>query len=421
MRHKLVRSTIRAALAVVLVSITLTQARSEALPQAKPQQAGLCAETLAHVDTAMKAFVDKEAIAGGVVMVLRRGKVVKCDAYGKADGEKPMQTDTIVRIYSMTKPITSTAAMMLCEEGKLELDDPVCKYLPEFADLKVLANPGAKETDVVEAKRAMSVRDLLRHTSGLTYGAWGNSAVHQAYRRDKVLDWKTDDLADMVEKLGKIPLLHQPGTVWHYGVSTDVLGRLVEVVSGQSLDVFFSERIFKPLEMNDTAFYVPDDKRDRFAATFGPDADGGIKVVDSPLVGRYNKGLKLLSGGGGLVSTASDYMRFCRMLLDKGQLDDGRRLLKTETVELMTQNHLPQGVLQRPGVGFGLGFAVRFEPTDDEAGSPAGEYGWGGAASTHFWISPSDELVVVALTQYMPYSDRVERAIKPIIYKALVD
>jgi CubicO group peptidase (beta-lactamase class C family) len=370
-------------------------------------------EKLADVRTAVQALIDDEKIAGASVVVARKGSIVFSETFGMVDmkAQKAMQTDTIFRFYSMTKPVTSVAVMMLYEEGRLSLDDPVSKYLPEFEGLKVYADSGEHEDPV----RPMSVRDLLRHTSGLTYGYFGNTAVDKMYRSRNVLD-RQSSLEDMANKLGEIPLLNQPGTKWHYSVSTDVLGYLVQKVSGQSLDVFFEERIFKPLEMKDTAFYVPRRKVDRFAVCYGPKAGGGLRVVDEPLTSRYLTKPALFSGGGGLVSTARDYMRFCRMLLDKGQLD-GARLLKAETVKMMTSNQLPDGVTRGTSGGFGLGFSVQTE----DGKSPIGEYGWGGIASTHFWISPKDELAVVALSQRIPYSGQLANAIKSIIYDSIMD
>jgi CubicO group peptidase (beta-lactamase class C family) len=339
--------------------------------------------------------------------------------------EKPMKRDTIFRIYSMSKPITSVAAMMLYEERKLRLDDPVSKYIPEFKGLKVVADPDAEEITEVAAKREMSVRDLMRHTSGLTYGIFGNTNVDKLYRKSIQLSGRGATLEDMVKKLAGIPLLYQPGTKWYYSVSTDVLGRVVEVVSGQSLDVFFAEAIFEPLGMEDTAFYVPAEKIGRFATNYSPNMQSGLRPIDTPETTRYAKMPAFLSGGGGLVSTAGDYMRFCLMLLNKGRVG-ATRLLKAETVEMMTQNQLPEqafpiGSGGRAGVGFGLGFSVRVERTDAAPASRVGEYGWGGMASTHFWISPHDEIAVVALTQRIPYSNQAEQALKPIIYEAISD
>ncbi|NQU25365.1 MAG: beta-lactamase family protein [Candidatus Nealsonbacteria bacterium] len=401
----------------------------QALPTATPQQVGLSAEGLERVGPVVQKFIDDEQVAGAVTIVARRGKVAQFEAYGMMDidTKKPMQKDTIFRIYSMSKPITSVAVMMLYEEGKLKLDDPASKFLPELKGLKVAEDPGADEITKVAPKREMTVRDLLRHTSGLTYGLFGNTAVDKLYRQAGVAGRGDGNLQEFVEKLGKIPLVYQPGAKWNYSVSTDVLGRLVEVVSGRPFDKFLAERIFRPLGMEDTGFYVPADKLDRFATNYGPKLTGGLTVRDAPATSRFAKAPKFFSGGGGLVSTAADYMRFCLMLSGKGQFA-GKRLLKTETVELMTRNHLPKEVMpiafgpaKRLGVGFGLGFSVRVRQTVWESASRVGEYGWGGAASTHFWISPRDELVVVALTQYMPFSDRVERAVKPVVYEAIVE
>jgi CubicO group peptidase (beta-lactamase class C family) len=315
--------------------------------------------------------------------------------------------------------------MILYEEGKIKLDDPVSKYIPEFKRLKVVADPDAEVIREVAAGREMSVRDLMRHTSGLTYGVFGNTAVDKLYRKTIQLSGRGSTLEDMAEKLASIPLLYQPGTKWHYGVSTDVLGRIVEVASGRSLDKFFAERIFEPLGMIDTAFYVPRDKIDRFATNYGPNPQGGLQPIDIPKTSRYTEIPTFLSGGGGLVSTASDYMRLCLMLLNKGEFG-GERLLKTETVEMMTKNQLPEiaypiGTGDRAGVGFGLGFSVRVESGNGEPSSRVGEYDWGGMASTHFWISPSDGIAVVALTQHIPYSGRAENALKSIIYEAISD
>jgi len=406
-------------LPVILVAIEL--------PTATPETVGLSAEKLQDARAAMQKLVDEKRIAGGVFAVARRGKVVQFETCGMMDIEtgKPMRRDTIFRFYSMSKPITSVAAMILYEQGKIKLDDPVSKYIPEFKGLKVVADPEAEVIREMAAKREMTVRDLMRHTSGLTYGVFGNTAVDKLYRKTIQLSGQGSTLEEMAEKLASIPLLYQPGTKWHYSVSTDVLGRVIEVVSGQSLDKFFAERIFEPLGMVDTAFYVPAGKIDRFATNYGPNPQGGLKPIDIPKKSRYTRMPTFFSGGGGLVSTASDYMRFCLMLLNKGEFG-GRRLLKTETVEMMTKNQLPDiaypiGTGDRAGVGFGLGFSVRIESGNGKFSSRVGEYGWGGMASTHFWISPGDGIAVVVLTQHIPYSGRAENALKPIIYEAITD
>ncbi len=398
---------------IVVLCLLSCLGYSRELPVASPRDAGMSAEKLAGVTRAVQALVDDEQIAGASVVVARKGSIVFSETFGMVDMEakKTMQDDTIFRFYSMTKPITSVAVMMLYEEGKLRLDDPVSKYIPEFERLKVYVDSGDHEKPV----RPMSARDLLRHTSGLTYGYFGDTPVDRMYRSRGILD-RESSLEKMGKDLSEIPLLYQPGTKWHYGVSTDVLGYLVQKISNQSLEIFFKERIFEPLEMRDTAFHVPGEKADRFAVCYGPSAGGGLRVVDNPLKSRYLKKPVLFSGGGGLVSTARDYIRFCQMLLNKGQLD-GVRLLRAETVEMMTSNQLPKGVYRNKDGGFGLGFSVQIVKDT----SPVGEYGWGGMASTHFWISPKDELAVVALSQRIPYSGQLENAIKPIIYDSITD
>jgi CubicO group peptidase (beta-lactamase class C family) len=396
------------------------------LPQGSPEQAGFSAEKLARVKPVIQTMLDKKETAGVVTLLIRHGKVVQLDAMGMQDIDagKPMQTDTIFRIYSMSKPITTVAAMMLLEEGRFQLDEPVSKYLPEFKGIQVY---GGKDNERVPADREVSIRDLMRHTSGLTYGFFGNSAVDKLYRQHNVLSAPSDDLAGLVTRLSKLPLIYQPGTHFNYSVSSDVLGRLVEVVSGKSLAEFFQERIFAPLDMKDTGFFVAEEKLARFAACYGPAEGGGLKVTEQFNASRFRRPPKLLSGGGGLVSTARDYGRFCQMVLEGGELQ-GKRLLRKETVEQMTKNQLPDeampinlGGVDRPGVGFGLGFSVIVDGGKTSGAPVQGEYGWGGAASTHFWISPKHELVVVLLQQYMPFHLRLEQAVKPVIYAAMTE
>jgi CubicO group peptidase (beta-lactamase class C family) len=393
------------------------------LPTAKPKDVGLDADKLQQAHDAVQALIDKKEVAGAVVAVARKGRVVMFEALGESEAGsgKPMKPDAIVRIYSMTKPITTVAAMILVDEGKLGLDDPVSKYLPEFKDRRVHTGKG---DETAEAKREITVRDLMRHTSGLTYGVFGNTPVDQLYKKAGIFA-PGDTLQDMMTKLGKLPLLYEPGTRWHYSVSTDVLGRVVEVASGKALDEFFAERVFKPLDMKDSGFFVPEDKLDRFAANHGLDAkEKKLTATETADKSRYRTKPKLLSGGGGCVSTARDYLRFCQMLLNGGELD-GVRVLKKETVAEMTRNQLPEEAMKAKnggnaevGEGFGLGFGVRVGKDDPTAGRAVGEYYWGGAASTHFWISPKQELVVVALEQFMPSRPKLQQAIKPLIYQA---
>lgn len=396
------------------------------LPTVKPEAVGLSSEKLATIGPALQALVTDHKVAGAVTMIARHGKLVYFEAVGQRDIAcgLPMERDTIVRLYSMTKPITSVAIMMLIEDGKLGLDDPIAKHLPEMKGVKVFVRANGTNLVTESAKREPTVRDLLRHTAGLTYGFFGDTPVDEAYRKADVLA-SGSTLADMTRKLGGLPLLYQPGTKWNYSVGADVLGRLVEVVSGRPLDDFFAERIFQPLDMHDTGFFVPPDKLARFAATHGV-ADGKLRVSDAPATSKYCKRPTLLSGGGGLVSTARDYMRFCQMIAAGGELN-GRRLLRRETVESMTRNQLPDAAMPiaigpnpRPGVGFGFGFSIQVQ-RDPLSASHVGEYGWGGAASTHFWISPKDEVVVVVLQQFMPYSVVLERTVKPLVYDAISD
>ena len=419
--RRLVRSIVFFILLVIVPVV-----RGQELPAAKPEDVGLSAEKLARVGPAVQTLVDEQKVAGAITIVARRGKVVYFEPVGKRDIDsgEPMERDTILRFYSMSKPITSVGVMMLVDDGKIKLDDPIAKYLPEFKGVRTFVRANGDGFETESPKREPTVRDLLRHTGGLTYGIFGNTPVDEAYRKAGILA-PTDTLSDLTKKLGGLPLQYQPGTSWIYSVSTDVLGRIVEVASGKSLDEFFAERIFQPLDMKDTGFFVPPDKLNRFAATHGM-ADGKLRVTDAAATSNFRNRPKLLSGGGGLVSTGRDYTRFCQMIASGGELH-GKRLLRTEAVHEMTKNQLPDeafpiafGPIQRPGVGFGLGFSVQAN-RDPLSPSRVGEFGWGGAASTHFWISPKDELVVIALQQFMPFSTRLEQTIKPLVYEAITD
>jgi len=406
--------------------------------RAAPHEVGLSANRLACISAAAQQFIDDGQLAGAVTVVARRGRIAHFEAYGMMDIEanKSMQKDTIFRIYSMTKPIAAAAVMLLCEEGKLQLDAPASMYLPELGELKVAAAADAETLTLVEADQDMTVIDLMRHTSGLPGAARymaGQTAVDKRYREEGLHLLHECNLQEMVERLGRIPLLYQPGTKWHYSIAADVLGRLIEVVSGQPFDVFLSERIFQPLGMVDTGFYVPSEKINRFVGMYGPKSEEGLQTIDAPEGGTghvsetsFRKKPKFLSAGGGLVSTAADFARFCLMLSCKGTLA-GKRLVKTESVELMTRNHLPAHLIpldKKPdkryaGLGFGLGISVRVQRTNWIPTSQVGEYGWIGGASTEFWISPRDELVAITLAQHIPFSDLSER-IKPLAYAAIL-
>ena len=404
---------------------------------AAPQEVGLSAKQLERISTTTRQFIDEERLAGAVTVVARRGKVAYFEAYGMMDVEtnKSMQKNTIFRIYSMTKPIAAAAVMMLCEEGKLELDVPASVYLPELGGLKVAKDADAERLALVEADRDVTVQDLMRHTAGFPGAARymaGQTAVDKYYRKVGLHRLHECNLQEMVARLGKIPLLYQPGSKWHYSIAADVLGRLIEVASGQTFDVFLAERVFQPLGMHDTGFYVPVEKIDRFAGMYGPKPNGGLQTIDAPEGGTGNisktsfiQKPKFLSAGGGLVSTAADFARFCLMLSGRGTFA-GKRLIKAESVELMTRNHLPKHLIpldKKPearyaGLGFGLGVSVRVQETDWVPASQVGEYGWIGGTSTEFWISPRDELVAITLAQHIPFSELSEK-VKPLVYAAI--
>ena len=405
---------------------------------ASPHEVGLSAERLERISSAAQEFIDEGQLAGAVTVVARRGKVAHFEAYGMMDieADKPMQKDTIFRIYSMTKPIAAVGVMMLCEEGKLTLDAPASTYLPELSRMQVAQDADANVFTPVETDREMTVQDLMQHTAGLPGAArymGGNTAVDKLYRKAGLDRLHECNLQELVERLGTIPLLYQPGTKWHYSIAADVLGRLIEVTSGQPFDQFLAERIFQPLGMIDTGFYVPAEKIDRLAGMYGPKQTGGLQTIDAPEGGTghisttsFIKKPRFLSAGGGLVSTASDFARFCLMLSGKGTFS-GKRLMKAESVEFMTRNHLPQNLIpldKKPedrygGLGFGLGVSVRVQQTDWVRASQIGEYGWIGGTSTEFWISPQDELISITLAQHIPFSP-LSHTVKPMVYAAVV-
>lgn len=416
------RWTLFAALVAVLAPASLWAAE---IPTTSPEQVGLSAQTLAEIGPAMQSFIDDGKLVGISTIVARRGSIAHFQQFGLADreAEKPMRADTIFRIYSMTKPITTTALMMLYEQGRFQLDDPVEKYIPEFSELKVASDPRDADAPLVAPKRPMTIRDLMRHTSGLTYGFAGNSTVEAAYNEQDVLS-RDGDLHDMIEKLAGIPLLFHPGDRWNYSVSVDVQGYLVEVLAGMPFDEYLREKIFEPLDMRDTGFHVPTEKLSRFSANYGPGGDD-LRLIDDPADSSYGAPTTFFSGGGGLVSTARDYLRFCQCILQRGEFD-GTRILKAETVDLMTQNHLPDdlvpigiGPLKIAGCGFGLGFAVRVEPGPGDPPAAQGEYWWGGAASTNFWLVPREQMVGIALTQHIPLANQYNTKFRSIVYRAI--
>ena len=404
-----------------LLLILASLAHAGELPTAKPEVVGMSSAKLAKVSELMEQQVKDGKIAGGVVAIAREGKVVFFEAYGQRDiaADKPMEKDTIVRLYSMTKGIATAAAMMLVDEGKISPDDLASKYIPALADVKVWTKDG-----LVKPKRAITVADLMRHTAG--FGRRGNGPVGKLLNEANLSEAK--DLEDYCDRLASVPLAYHPGEEWIYSNSIDVLGLVIQKASGQPFETFLQERLFDPLGMNDTGFYVPEEKLNRFAANYNR-SDGGLKRNDSPGANeKYHTMPQVASGGGGLVGTAGDYMRFLLMIANNGEWD-GKRYLSQESIELMTSDQLPRaafpisfGSQVRHGTGFSFGFNVRTADTDWDPAAHVGEYGWGGAASTHYWVSPQDDgLIVVTLEQTMPYNFDTEWLLKPVIYETMED
>ncbi len=387
-------------LAAVLALPAAHAAGNATLPGTKAENVGMSGERLARLGDAMKSLVDQGRLAGVVTMVARHGKIVQFDAVGRRDigADAPMKKDTIFRIYSMTKPITGVAMMMLLEEGKWQLSDPVAKYVPEFADLKVYGTDAGGNTIMAAPSHPMTMLELMSHTGGFTYGIFSNTPVDKLQRDADVLDVNIT-LDEMIKRVAKLPLNSQPGTEWHYSISVDIQGYIVQKLSGMPFEEFLAKRIFHPLNMIDTGFFVPKEKLDRLAEFYRYDKEGQLEVVHGGLNHDFSAKPALASGGGGLVSTASDYMRFCQMLLNGGQLD-GVRLLSPRTVELMRTNVLPPTMpTLAPGAGFGLDFAVIENVIAAGGYYGKGTFFWGGAAGTWFWIDPASDLIVVGMIQ----------------------
>ncbi len=394
---------------------------AQRLPTASPESLGLSSERLQRIGDAFQGYVDEGRIAGAVGMVIRHGKVAWVDEWGMRDLEAgdPVESTDIFSICSMTKPIVSVAVMMLYEEGHFFLTDPVGRYIPELAGLPVATTGEATNGEIPteRARRPITVQDLLRHTSGLTYGSFGNTPVDQAYRAANVLGQPT--LNDFISKLSEIPLLYQPGTRWNYSVSVDVLGRFVEVISGKPLDVFLEERIFEPLGMKDTGFSVPTSETSRRARSYG--RSGGAPLAVSDAYGCMRPG-GFPSGGGGLASTADDYSRFAQMLLNGGELD-GARILGRKTIELMTADHLgdAQYGSRASGWGWGLGFNVKTAAGLDGMPGSVGNYYWWGVRGTSFWIDPTEDLIGVFMVQISGRDIPFRNQFKRLVYQAIVD
>ncbi|MFC1537195.1 serine hydrolase domain-containing protein [Gemmatimonadota bacterium] len=418
----------------LLLFLSAPSASGQGLPIAAPEEVGLSSERLKRINTVMQDYVDRKKLAGIVTLVARRGKVAHFERFGVMDLEsaEQIQRNSIFRIYSMTKPITSVAVMMLHEQGLFQLDDPVEKYIPEFRDIKVFEKNGSGYR-LVDLEREITILDLLTHTSALNYGFPEGTDFHEMYRKFSK-DKKKMTLQEMVRRLVKLPISHQPGRKWQYStLSTDVLGYLVEVLSGESFDMFLEQKIFSPLGMKDTGFYVPENKKGRFTTLYGPSDRGGIKAIDTPEESPYTSGPPgLFSGGGGLVSTASDYVRFNQMMLNGGELE-GTHLLGRKTVEMMTVNHLPKKMIPfgfnskeleyvTRGFGFGLGYAVLMDAAEHGIPGSEGTYKWSGAANTDQWVDPKEELIGLFLTQFMPNGYYpVDRQFRILVYQALKD
>jgi len=402
-------------------ALTCAATFAQSLPIAnRPEDAGFSSKRLEKTRQAFKSDVDAKHIPGAVLLIVHNGKVVTYDAIGYQERatETPMKKDSIFRVASMSKPITTVAAMILAEENKLDVGAPVSQYLPEFKEVKVGA-------DGASPKRPMTVEDLMRHTSGLTYGLFGNSPVDQMYRKANIFAAKS--LAEMVKTIASMPLLHQPGEAWEYSVSSDVLGRVVEVASGMDLDVFVGERITGPLKMNDTGFWVKTAAISRLAQA---DAKSNLPFADP------TQKPAILSGGGGMFSTASDYARFCQMLLNGGELD-GVRILAPKTIALMTSDQLPAtterhtpvamalgafGPVPEMGTSFGLGFAIRVDPGRNPVPGSVGDFSWAGITGTYFWVDPKEKLVTVLMVQApQGLNTVIWRQTRTMVYQALMN
>lgn len=427
MKAWLAAVAVGAMLAGPVAAPVAAQGKGAVLAPARPESVGFSSERLARMDEAMKALVDQGRVPGVVTYVARHGKVVHYSIYGKADLETgaPLTENTIFRMYSQTKPVTGVAMMILFEEGKWKLDDPVTNYVPEFKDLKVFKGLDEKGDPILEpVARSATMRELMSHTAGFAYGLVTDNPVDKAYRDSRLLGSKT--LQDMVSEASRLPLASQPGEQWKYSIAVDVQGYIIEKLSGQSLPDFMQSRIFGPLGMKDTAFYVPDDKKPRQASLYTYNRVGQIIPADGFMVLDVSKPPTAASGGGGLMSTVADYARFAQMLANGGELG-GVRILAPSTIKLMASNHLTDAQLARqpigPGVGFGLDVAVVMDPA--RAGTPAGKgsFSWGGAAGTWFWVDPENDLIVLGMIQVLGGGGalRLDDLSQQMIYSALVD
>jgi len=410
----------------------MTHATPGEIRVTSPEGVGISPLRLERIGRWMRSYVDTGRLPGALTLVARRGKVALLECVGVQEVEtaQPLGSDTLFRIYSMSKPITSVGVMMLYEAGCFQLDDPVAEYIPELANPVVHVGGEGDHMRTEPASRPITIQQLLTHTAGFTYGFCNDSPVAELYAAKKTDFGPLDGpLDNVVARLAPLPLVAHPGREWNYGVSTDVLGLLVERVSGQRFDKFLEERVFTPLGMHDTGFQVPAEKRARLAALYEPDPDGGMRLLESSGDSMYCDQVSTYSGGGGLISTVSDYYRFLQMLRST---DSPHPVLSPKTIKFMTRNHLPSDLANMgqltfnettfEGIGFGLGFSVMLDPARAAILGTPGEYAWGGAASTTFWVDPDEDLTVIFLTQLMPSSFyNLRRELRVLTYQALVD
>lgn len=396
-----------------------------------PAELGLDPQRLARLGQFGATMVAQGRLSCALTLVARHGKLAHLSCHGMADIERgvALRPDSVFRIYSMTKPLTSLAILMLYEEGHFLLDDPITTFLPEFANMRVHVAGGAQRPTTVPALRDITFRDLLTHTAGFTYAFMDQHPVDAMYRATG-LDSSGASIQDMMARLACLPLLAQPGTAWNYSVATDVLGHLVSVVSGQSFDAFLQQRILGPLGMTDTSFVVRPDQLDRFTSVYTNPPKSSLRVIDDAQASAFATPGRICSGGGGLVGTAADYLRFCQLMLGRGAVD-GVRLLGRKTIELMTADHVGEAVMSaglgrlsgtRPeGRGFGLGFAVMLNPARAQMLGSAGEYAWSGMANTHFLIDPSEDLAMVFMTQFIGLGmEKLSQQLRVLTYQSIV-
>ena len=401
-------------------------ARAQGLPRARPEDVGLSADALARIRPALQADVDAGKFAGVIAAVARHGKLAYLESAGLMDIAKaaPMRTDAVFQICSMTKPITAAAVLQLVERGKLRLDDPVSKYIPAFANVKVYAGGSAAQPALRDPERPITIANLLTHTSGLTYGLFGNTPVDTIYRGANLMPGERT-IAQFADSAARLPLLFSPGTAWNYGVSLDVLGRVIEVVSGTSFDRYLHDELFVPLRMDETAFRGRPDLDARLATLYVRGPDGKLRANPGPLCGDSRPVAKMLAGGAGLFSTPGDYLRFAQMLLNGGELD-GKRVLKRETVAMMIRNELPDAIARIPksalnqgGYGQGFGGAVLVDSAASGMPGSPGIYRWWGYAETYFWVDPKADLIALLWTQFVPGRPDVPLSFQRLVYASV--